>query len=149
VSDLSERFYTGVATLLESQRAEVARYAGLLEAQRAALRSDDLELLADMAGQAAHLLEGLEKTGRHLTLARGPLAETAGPRSESVRAMLTALAIELEQGFAAAHQFSHLLQERRKRLVGAMLDENGAPGSRPGNSFRNTRTDSAFLDRSG
>jgi hypothetical protein len=149
MSDLSERFYTGVATLLESQRAELARYAGLLEAQRAALRSDDLELLAEMANQAAHLLEGLEKAGRHLTLARGPLAETVGPRSDSIRAMLAALAIELEQGFAAARQFSHLLLERRTRLVGVIVDENGAPGGRPGNKVRNIRTDSAFLDRSG
>lgn len=149
MTDLSESFYQRVGTLLETQRAAVARYTGLLEAQRAALRSDDLDLLADVAGQAAHLLAALEGAGRHLTIARGPLAETAGPRSDDVRTMLAALALELEQVFAGVRQFSGLLQARRDQLVEAILDENGAPRQGTGNRFRASRADSAFLDRSG
>ena len=149
MTDLSEQFYTKVGALLEAQRAALARYAGLFEAQRAALHSNDLELLAEVATQAACLLESLEGAGRHLTMARGPLAETTGPRSESVRAMLAALAVELEHAFAGVRQFSRVLQARRDRLVRAIREETGTPVPRPGNSFRAGPADSAFLDRSG
>ena len=147
--DLSPDLYARLAELLEAQRVAVARHAGLLDAQRAALRSDDLELLVDVTGQAAHLLEGLELAGRHLTLASGPLAETTGPLSDAVRATVAALAGELHTAFAGVRQFAEALQERRDRLVRIILDENGMPVGRPGNSFRADPSDSAFLDRSG
>lgn len=149
MTDLSESLYEKIGTLLEGQRAAVARYAGLLDAQRAALKSDDIELLADVSGNAAHLLAGLESASRHLTAARGPVAETAGPRNETVRTLLAALSIELERTLVEVRQFAEALQGRRGQLVRTIqLADGGQPGG-PGNSFRSGHPDSAFLDRSG
>lgn len=149
MSDLSEQFYVKLSTLLEAQRASVARWAGLLEAQRAALRADDVELLADVSGQAALLFQGLEATTRHLNLVRGPLSETEGPRTEAVRGTLAAFTVELEDAFAQIRQFAEVVQERRSRVVRALQEHDGTASGRPGNSFRPGHSDSAFLDRSG
>jgi hypothetical protein len=149
VNDLSQQFFVRVSTLLEAHRASIARWAGLLEAQRAALRSDDLELLADVSGQAALLLQGLEETTRHLNLVRGPLSDTDGPRTQAVRGTLAALAVELEGAFAEIRQFAEVVQERRSRVVRALREQDGAALGRPGNSFRGGLGDPAFLDRSG
>jgi hypothetical protein len=149
VTDLSRQLFVRVSTLLEAQRASIARWAGMLEAQRAALRSDDLELLADVSSQAALLLQSLEESTRGLDLARGPLSETEGPRTDTVRETMAAIAAELEVAFANIRQFSEVVQERRSRVVRALQEQDGAAPGRPGSSFRSAHPDSAFLDRSG
>jgi signal transduction histidine kinase len=146
MTDLSETLYRKIATQLEGQRAAIARYAGLLEAQRAALNSQDLDLLADVSREAAQLLSGLETATRQLNEVCGP---TAGPRHADVQAMLAALAVELRSMLDEARQFAEALQLQRARLIRAIHEEDGAHPGLPGKSFRSGPGDSAFLDRSG
>ena len=149
MSDLSETLYARTAPLLEAQRAAVARYAGLLDAQRAALRSEDFDLLGEVAGQAAGLLQGLAEVSRHLALLHAPLGETTGPRSAAVRSVFKALNVELDRIFAEIRQFTEVVQVRRDHLVRTLREHDGAALGRPGNRFRAGHADSAFLDRSG
>ena len=146
MSDLPETLYRKIATQLEAQRAAIARYAGLLEAQRAALNAQDLELLADVSREAAQLLAGLEAATRPLTEACGP---TGGPRHAEVQTMLAALAVELRGMLEQARQFAETLHRQRARLIRAIQEEEGTHPGLPGNSFRPGHGDSAFLDRSG
>jgi hypothetical protein len=149
MTDLAERACTRMAELLEAQRAAIAHHAGLLQAQRAALRSDDLELLSEIAGEAAHVLERLEVTSRHLVVGGGPPPGASGPRSDLIRSLLVTVAVELDRAYADLRQFTEAVQERRARLIDTLAEDRAGVRRRPGNGFRAAPPGPAFLDRSG
>jgi hypothetical protein len=149
VTDLSEEFALKLSGVLDRQRAQLGRFAGLLDAQRAAFRSDDMELVSEVSGEAAHLLQNLEQTARHLSTRNGPLGESHGPRSDAIRAALATLVTEVDRTLAEVRQFSAVLEERRARLVRAILEEETAGMPRSGNNCRGSGPGSSFLDRTG
>ena len=145
MSDLPAPLYERACALLTAQRSAVARYSALLDGQRAALRAEDPELLADLAGQAEAVVHGLETACRHLTVLRTPLEEATGPRRDQVSALLAALFAELERAFDSVRLIAEQAQTRRQAVVRSIVELDGGQGGRSGNSYR----PGSFLDRSG
>ena len=149
MSDLPQSLYHKTRALLESQQATLERYGLLLDAQRAALRSDDVDLLSDLAEQAAHLLQGLEATSRNLVFIRGPLLGTSGPRHDSLRLLMDALSAESRRIVEGLGQFLAAAQSRREALVRSIMElEEGVSGP-PGSSYRPGLRSPSFLDTTG
>jgi hypothetical protein len=149
VNDIEPAFCDRVCTLLEAQRAAIARYGHLLDGQRAALRAEDLELLAELAAQAADLLGDLEAASRHLVRVTGHLSGRDGGRSRTVRELIAVVSLELQQELARVRQFTEAVQHRKGALVRAIGELEGGSHPRPGNSFRPLPPGPNFLDRSG
>ncbi len=149
MTDLGESLATRVCALLEAQRTAIGRHAHLLDAQRAALRADDLELVADLSGQSAHLLQNLEEAGRHLVVIQGQLAGAEGPRASMVRSLLAAVTAEVHIAFAGVRQFTEALVHKRNRLLQGITELGGRGLGPPGRSFRDPPADPTILDRSG
>jgi hypothetical protein len=146
VSDLSESFYRRACTFLATQQEVVERCGLLLDAQRAALRCNDIDLLDDLADQSAFDLEGLEPAGRHL---QGALAETRGPRRDQLQQLLHGLSSGLQLVLAGSIEMAAEVRTGREAAVRSILELEQGHASLFGNSCRNGWRESAFLDRSG
>lgn len=149
MTDLPLPLFSRIAAVLESQRTAIGRHAHLLDAQRAALRADDLELLAELACQAAELLEGLEDANRGLRLVSNQIEGAAGSRAETVRVLRGAVAAELGMAFAGVRQFTEMLQGRRRTLMQAIQELEGRAMTQPGRGFRGRSAEPSILDQTG
>ncbi|HTS88786.1 MAG TPA: hypothetical protein VMG41_09875 [Gemmatimonadales bacterium] len=149
MTDLSEGLYRQARLVLEGHLADLERSTWLVGAQRTALQSGNLELLASLSTEGAHLARRLEGTARRLNVLEDPLREARGPRASSIRQLLHRLAIESDRGHARVRQFTEDALAARKVLVNEIRSLDGPSKVRPGRTFRPLSPLPAFLDRSG
>ncbi len=149
MSDLPVPLSERACALLTAQRTAVARYAALLEGQRAALRAEDPELLADLASQAEAVVHGLETACRHLTVLRTPLQDAAGPRRDQADDLLTALSAELERAFEVVRVIAEQAHDRRQAIVRSIVELERYPAAAAPAGYTPTSAEPAFLDRCG
>ncbi len=144
MSDLPAALSDTAVRALDASRAAYARYLHLLDAQRAAIRSDDLDLLATLADEASAVLSTLERETRLPPELGQHLAGAAGPRAHAVRTLMASLGGEVETARAGIGEFTTHLEARRRALLGALADLSGG-----GSPFRPPRPAPAALDATG
>lgn len=131
MSDLADELHRRTARALVSGRVNYARYLQLLEAQEAALRADDLDLLATLATEGIARLADLERTlalPDELVLA---MEESAGPRRDDIARLLEAVQVEVQAAHAEIRRFSEALEARKGVLLGVLARLQPPPGPTP------------------
>lgn len=144
MSDLPATLSDTTVRALDASRTAYARYRHLLDAQRAALRSEDLDLVAALADEATAVLGALERETRLPPELGQHLPGAAGPRAHEVRTLVAALGLEVEAARAGIGEFTTRLELRRRALLGAMADLSGG-----GSPFRPPRPAPSALDATG
>ncbi len=149
MSDLDLAFHRRIASRLQAQSTAIARYSHLLDAQQAALHAPELELLPELAAEAAGLAGEIEAGTRHLRRMVGELMRHEGVRCRSVRARLDVLALDLGRELTRARQLTEAIRGRREAVVRMIVELGGGARRPPGKSSRAAPAEPAFLDRSG
>jgi hypothetical protein len=138
-----------ITAVLEAHREGLERHAGLLEAQRAALRAGDFQQAAGFATDASQLIQDLERASRDLALVTPAVAAARGTKASSVRGLLSRLAADSERAQALVRQFTEVADARRGRLVVEIRGTQGEVTGPAGRPFRPMAPLPSFLDRSG
>jgi hypothetical protein len=144
VSDLPAALSDAAVRALDASRSAYTRYLDLLDAQRAALRSGDLHLLATLADEATAVLGTLEREARVPPELDQQLPAASGPRASAVRTLMADLRLEVETARAGIGEFTSHLEPRRRALLGALAELSGG-----GSPYRHPRPDPAAVDRTG
>lgn len=130
MSDLPDALHERAARALVGSRVNYARYLQLLEAQRAALRADDIDLLAQLAAEGVALLGTLEQSiqlPRELVEA---LSQSEGPLRDDVERLLETVQLEVGAAHAEIRRFATAL-EARKTVMLATLNKLHGPDQPP------------------
>jgi hypothetical protein len=130
VSDLPDALHERAARALVGSRVSYARYLQLLEAQRAALRADDIDLLAQLAAEGVALLGELEQSiclPPELVLV---LSQSEGPLRDDVERLLETVQLEVGAAQAEIRRFATAL-EARKTVMLATLSKLHPPDPAP------------------
>jgi hypothetical protein len=130
VSDLPVALHERAARALVGSRVSYARYLHLLEAQRAALRSDDIDLLATLAAEGVALLGDLERSLQLPADLVSALTDSEGPLRDDVERLLETVQLEVAAAHAEIRRFATAL-EARKTVVMAALATLRPPDSTP------------------
>jgi hypothetical protein len=148
MSMVSESLYWKVSALLDSQRSGLERYRQLLETQRAALRDDDIDLLADLAADAAELAQELAAGSRNLVIGREQLSQRQDPRHQALGASLDQFAGEAEQVLAITRDLLLQAGVRREASVRSIMELDSQSTGQTGKNYLPVPGNPAFLDRS-
>jgi hypothetical protein len=117
VTDLPLPLAERMARVTAACEAACARHHSLLEVQRAALRTDDSEVLADLADESAELLAAIERQVRFPAEVRQYLEQAQGPRAVTARQRLQQLHSLLVGAQAGVREIERLLLIRRAGLL--------------------------------
>jgi Tfp pilus assembly protein PilN len=118
VNDLDEAAYLAAVAALQIQRAALAHYGQIVEAQRGALRVGDLVLLAGLAEQVDVVLLDLETAGERLTVVLAALKAGAvsGERTRRLRDWMLVVSADAALTEAAARNVMDQVIGRRDAL---------------------------------
>jgi len=144
VTDLAESLYRSAMPGLEATRTTYARYLQLLDAQRAALRADDLHLLSALALEGSGLLARLERETRIPPELGQHLHVSDGLRAGAVRGVMAAVRGEAEAAQAGVQEVTVQLELRRRSVLGALAELSGG-----GSPYHPPRLPPAELDATG
>lgn len=150
VPDLELRLYEIAVEALATQRDAYRRYLEIVDAQRAALRANNLSLVTSLAERLDRIVAEIQDCGKLMApvhRALGP-GSVDGPRTQALKDLMTATAAE-----AGLAQSS--VRELTKRLVGQRddvsrelnLEHGTSPGGGTGRGARSTGP--ALLDTLG
>lgn len=93
------------------------RHRDLLDVQRAALRSDDSDLLANLADESADLLAVVERETRFPIEIRRTIEQSQGPRATTARQRLQQVHQLVLQAQASVREIERGLLTRRASLL--------------------------------
>lgn len=141
VPDLELRLYEIAVEALATQRDAYRRYLEIVDAQRAALRGNNLSLVTSLAERLDRIVAEIQNCGKLMApvhRALGP-GSVDGPRTQALKDLMTATAAE-----AGLAQSS--VRELTKRLVGQRddvsrelnLEHGTSPGGGTGRRGRST-----------
>ena len=131
MSDLADELHRRTARALVSGRVNYARYLQLLEAQEAALRADDLDLLATLATEGIARLADLERSLALPDELVQAMEQSAGPRRDDIARLLEAVQVEVQAAHAEIRRFSEALEARKGVLLGVLARLQPPPGPAP------------------
>ena len=131
MTDLPVRLAERIARVTAACEAACDRHRDLLEVQRAALRSDDSDVLAGMAVESAELLAVVERETRFPAEVRRLLDAAQGPRATTARQRMQHLRELVVRAQSGVREIERGLLTRRAALLrelGALtLAGPGAP----------------------
>lgn len=130
MSDLPDALHERAARALVGSRVNYARYLQLLEAQRAALRADDIDLLAQLAAEGVALLGTLEQSIQLPQELVEALSQSEGPLRDDVERLLETVQLEVGAAHAETRRFATAL-EARKTVMLATLNKLHPPDQPP------------------
>ncbi len=128
MSDLPDELHRRAARALVTSRVTYARYLHLLEAQEAALRADDIDLLAQLASEGVARLGELEQSIQLPPDLIDALAQTAGPRRDDVGHLLEAVQAEVAMAHGEFRRFASALEARKESMLGSLERLRPPPG---------------------
>jgi hypothetical protein len=120
VTDLPVPLHEWAARTLVGSRVTYARYLQLLEAQRAALRADDIDLLAQLAAEGVVVLGELEEGIRLPPNLIEALTQSVGPRRDDVERLLETVQLEVSSAHAEIRRFATALEARKTVMQAAL-----------------------------
>ncbi len=130
MSDLPVALHERAARALVGSRVSYARYLQLLEAQRAALRADDIDLLARLAAEGVALLGELELSIQLPPELLTALGQSDGPLRDDVERLLETVQLEVGAAHAEIRRFATAL-EARKTIMMATIAKLHPPDPAP------------------
>ena len=131
MSDLPEELYQRAARMLTGSRVSYARYLQLLEAQREALRADDIDLLAHLAADGVTLLEQLDERIQLPSDLLEALARSQGPLRDDVERLLETVQLEVSMAHGEIRRFATALEARRMVMVATLERLHNSPQPYP------------------
>jgi cell division septum initiation protein DivIVA len=132
VSDLPDELHRRAARALVVSRVNYARYLQLLEAQEAALRADDLDLLARLAAEGVARLAELEETVHLPPDLIEALGAAAGPHRDDIGNLLAAVQAEVGAAHSEIRRFTAALEARKGVMLGVLARLQNPDGPSPG-----------------
>lgn len=131
MTDLPVQLAERIARVTTTCETACARHRDLLEVQRAALRTDESDVLADLADESAELLAVVERETRFPVEIRTLIDRAQGPRATTARQRLEQLRQLVVRAQAGVREVETALLTRRAALLrelGALtLAGPGAP----------------------
>lgn len=120
MSDLPDALHERAARALVGSRVSYARYLQLLEAQRAALRADDIDLLAQLAAEGVALLGTLEQSIQLPQDLVEVLSQSEGPLRDDVERLLETVQLEVGAAHAEIRRFATALEARKTVMLATL-----------------------------
>lgn len=117
MNDLPVRLAERIARVSAECEAACDRHRDLLDVQRAALRTDDGELLAQLADESAELLAVVERQVRFPAEIRRLLDQAQGPRATTARLRLDQIRALVVRAQAGVREVETILMTRRAALL--------------------------------
>lgn len=127
--DLEPDAYTAATETLSDQRAAYRRYLEIVDAQRAALGSDNLRVVTALAARLDGIIAEIQVAAKRLV----PVLEAVerrsvdGPRSQALRDLMTATAADAALAQLSIRDLTKQIAAGRD-LVAKELDGLGSPG---------------------
>jgi len=131
VSDLPVALHERAARALVGSRVRYARYLQLLEAQRAALHADDIDLLAALAAEGVALLGELEQSLQLSPDLVTALGQSEGPLRDDVERLLQTVQLEVGAAHAEIRRFAAALEARKAVMLAALAKLHPADPAGP------------------
>lgn len=117
MTDLPVQLAERIARVTTVCEAACQRHRDLLEVQRAALRTDDGELLVQLADESNELLAVVERETRFPAEVRVALDQSRGPRATTARLRLEELRHLVLRAQAGVREVETVLMTRRAALL--------------------------------
>ncbi len=130
MNDLDEVALQEATWALGERRRIFARYTTILDAQRAALKSDNIPLMANLAQQVDAIIADLYANWQRIAPYEKVIAEGSsdGPNTQTVRDLMTAVAAEAALAEATVRDLTkQLLRKRRAVRDELELLDQGTP----------------------
>ncbi len=148
--DLDRGFYDRAAEVLGTQRDAYKRYMQILDAQRAAMGSNNIRLVTALAQRLQVILGEIQTAGRLLapTYHSFKQGRVDGPRTQSLKDLMTAVAAEAALAQASVRALTSRLTGVQAEIA-RELDLHPSPNKRavPGRPPRHTHP--ALIDAVG
>ena len=141
--DLEPDAYTAATEALSDQRAAYRRYLEIVDAQRAALGSDNLRVVTALAARLDGIIAEIQVAVKRLAPALEAIERRSvdGPRTQALRDLMTATAAEAALAQLSIRDLTKQIAAGRdqvaKELDGLALS---APGSRAVGGPQNLRS---------
>lgn len=147
--DLQPDAYTAATEALSDQRAAYGRYLEIVDAQRAALGSDNLRVVTALAARLDGIIAEIQVAAKRLAPALEAIERRSvdGPRTQALRDLMTATAAEAALAQLSIRDLTKQIAAGRDQ-VAKELDglASPRPGSRPVGGPRDLRL--ALIDTS-
>ena len=132
--DLEPDAYTAATEALSDQRAAYRRYLEIVDAQRAALGSDNLRVVTALAARLDGIIAGIQVGAKRLAPVLKAIEHRSvdGPRTQALRDLMTATAAEAALAQLAIRDLTKQIAAGQDQ-VAKELDgvASSGPGSRP------------------
>lgn len=141
VPDLELRLYEIAVEALGTQRDAYRRYLAIVDAQRAALRANNLSLVSSLAERLDGTVAEIQDCGKLMAPVHQALGTSSvdGPRTQALKDLMTATAAEAVLAQSSVRELTKRLVGQRDDVSRQLTLEHGtSPGAGTGRGARST-----------